>query len=88
MPLWTLTPTHEAHPSWQRSLVRQVLLIRARDEHAARQVASVHFVPAVPLIESSGENPWYHLAIRAPYQGTDYPEAGPEEVLVPRDFER
>jgi hypothetical protein len=89
--LWELIPTDKDSPIWRYTRYKGRVIVRARDEHHARILASERFQTG-PLPSDDGPgvsvgNPWYSplLVICRGLSESDkrWPMEGPTEVLYP-----
>ncbi len=88
MPLWQLSPVEPAEPCWEASSYRGRVLVRARDEAQARDVAEKAFGVKTRFNPGRGvlAPPWTRpnqvkaeIVVDARYE----PD-GPAEVLYPK----
>jgi hypothetical protein len=87
MRLWQLQPIDLADPSWEASSYRGKVIVRARDEEAAREVAATafdvktRFRPGKSMIAPPWRRPTVVRVetVDDPLYSTD----GPAEVLFP-----
>lgn len=88
MPIWRLTPLVSDCPDWNLSTYRGEVIVRAKDEEEARDLATNQF--AVAATGSANQdtllNPWENeeLVVCEPIQAHDYQDSGPSEILSPR----
>lgn len=87
MPVYRLVPLEPDDPEWRASAHRGEAVVRARDEDAARRLASAAFSLQVArqdgdvVLGSLWRQPY---AVRAEtLDDSRYPEEGPEGVLEP-----
>jgi len=91
MPIWKLTPIDPTNSNWTASTHRGETTIRAATEEKARARARSAFWIATKRTpgESIRFPPWGHsdLVRCERLEGSEYPDDGPEEILVPEDGE-
>jgi len=92
MPIYELVPIDPDDRSWKRSTYCGRVIIRARDEARARQIAKLAFdIAALPV---SGENlphcPWHYenMARCCRLEESRYAENGPEAILEPAEYDQ
>ncbi len=87
MPVWKLTPVNLNDPNWQASSHRDIVIIRARDEEAARKLAQKAFGLKTDFPAGGGIKapPWTRAdVVKAErIKRTFYEDNGPDEVLHP-----
>ena len=87
MTIWKLTPIDLLDPNWNASSHRGPVVVRARDEKAARELAAKVFDVATrfPLQSGVQAPPWTRASSVKAERITDerYPSRGPAEVLEP-----
>jgi hypothetical protein len=87
MPIWRLIPTDPTDPNWIGSSHRGPVVVRARDEATARDVAASAFDVSVRFTPGAGVKvpPWRRpQCVRAEIiEDSIYPAEGPAEVLDP-----
>ena len=87
MPIWKLSPIDVGDPSWEASSHRGVIIVRAPDEDAAREVAQKRFgvKTAFPPGQGVKAPPWRrgHLVRAQIIKDERYEAEGPTEVLLP-----
>jgi len=87
MPLWELSPVDLLDAAWEASSYRGKVIVRARDEAAAREAAArafavkTRFKPGVGITAP----PWKRPALvkAAISKGDRYAAEGPTEILYP-----
>jgi len=91
MPIWKLTPIDPTNSNWTASTHRGEAIIRAATEEKARARAKSVFSIAAERSPSGSIPfpPWeYSDLVRCErLDGSEYPDDGPEEILVPEDGE-
>jgi hypothetical protein len=87
MPIWELKPLEPDDPNWEASTHRGRVLVRARDENAARAAAQKAFGAKTRFRPRSGIKapPWKRPDVVAARVVEDAPYAkdGPTEILFP-----
>lgn len=87
MPIWKLMPLSTDTPDWNLSTHRGEVIVRAKDEREARQLATQQFGIAAKrtLGQSTLLNPWEDAALVscARIQTHDYQDTGPAAILFP-----
>lgn len=87
MTVWRLTPVDLLDPSWNASSHRAAVVVRARNEAAARALAAKTFSVTTRFPPGRGIHapPWTRTSlVRAePIKEDRYPAKGPAEVLDP-----
>jgi hypothetical protein len=88
MPIWKLTPRVLNSPDWELSTYRSEVIVRARDEAEARELATVEFAIAAEgnPTQPTRLNPWTNdvLVFCETIHNSKHPDAGPAAVLSPR----
>ena len=91
MPIWELQPIDLENHNWGASSFKGRIVIRAPSEERARQIATLSFHVSTPYlsVQDTAICPWEypdltncHCAVRE-----NYPEDGPDELLVPTKFD-
>ena len=88
MRVWKLIPLDTASLHWLASDYLGNVIVRADDEDAAHALATQQFGKAVERIPLALTiiNPWESdLVACEPYDGTEYAQDGPPEVLWPQE---
>ncbi len=89
MPIWKLEPTNIESTDWQGSYYKGPVVVRAKNDNVARDLASEKFGIAVSieLGQNTPERPWVQeeLVKCKQLRNLEYEEAGPEEILSPLD---
>lgn len=87
MPLWKLTPIDPLDPNWEASDYRGRVIVRARDEEMARDVAQQAFGIKTRFPPGAGVKapPWKRpdLVTVELIEDERYDPEGPAEVLDP-----
>jgi len=87
MTLWKLTPIDPLDPNWSASSHRGPVVVRARDEKAARALAAKAFGVTTRFPPQAGIHapPWTRASCVSAEHIKDerYPSQGPAEILEP-----
>lgn len=87
MQIWKLTPLDLTDTNWEASSHREVAIVRARDEAAARAIAAKAFdvVTRFPPGKGLRTPPWKRASLVKVEQIEDprYDRQGPPQVLEP-----
>lgn len=88
MPVYKLEPTNEDSADWQVSEYKGPVIVRAQNEHSARDKVAIKF--GALCKEERGSDipisPWQDdkLVICKKFESSEYEEEGPEEILFPK----
>jgi hypothetical protein len=87
MPVWKLKPVNLDSPHWRASIYKGEVIVRASDEHDARNQATLAFGICVKTTsrENTIINPWRQNNLVECFQINDaeYEEQGPSTILHP-----
>ena len=90
MKIWKLTPIDRNHRNWTRSKYgreAKEIIVRAESENKAREFVSSRLCIAVSTTpgDELPVSPWNQPALvaAAEVEDSNYPKAGPEEILDP-----
>lgn len=87
MPIWALTPVDPLDPNWEASSYQGRVVVRARDEKAAREIAGKAFGVKTRFPPGAGVKapPWKRPALVTAeiIEDPRYEDKGRAEVLFP-----
>jgi hypothetical protein len=91
MPIWKLTPINLNDRNWAASTHKGEAIVRAESEKHARDLACLAFVIATHRVPGTTVKviPWRlsELVTCERLEDSEYPEEGPEGVLVPEVYD-
>jgi hypothetical protein len=87
MPIWELTPVDETSDHWRASTYKGHVIVRAKDEDEARELANLNFVIATKRVPGGNTlySPWKQSTIVScrSVENSNYEEKGATGVLYP-----
>jgi hypothetical protein len=91
MAIWELEPVDPSDRNWAASTYKDRAVVRATDENTARQIATLAFTIATPVVRGEDVKvcPWrYPNLVRCTQlHDTDHDEDGPDAILDPARYD-